>query len=285
MLIEVNGIKVVNADFSSLPNEGVIAWKLSGPGSGTVTIKNIKFTDLGHVPADKQPTLRDPEVLRAEVKYSDVVNKANEELVRQFDAVTKKLQASSKDHDLIGVLDAEKELFKSRGLVPWSNPMRKALRKYGTALRDARDAIGKVFDRAIDRAEKAQNEKLKAALNEEAAQVLAPHPVATWQAGQGTSSKRGKRKRPHKIVLYSDGSYLDKDNDDDQPRYWGPGASDDYLVLEFPQQSHPGSVSQQDFQLSRDGKTLTTYSSRNHEEVWQIVVEPEEPDTKGDAQQ
>jgi hypothetical protein len=72
----------------------------------------------------------------------------------------------------------------------------------------------------------------------------------------------------HRIILFSDATY----DDDDQPRYWAP-VPEDMLVLEFPDQTHPGTVNQQEFRITRDGKTLTTYSSKNREETWQLVDE------------
>ena len=46
-MIEVNGIKLVNGDFPSLPDEGIIAFKLDGNRPPRqVTFKILKFTDL-----------------------------------------------------------------------------------------------------------------------------------------------------------------------------------------------------------------------------------------------
>ncbi len=184
VLIEVNGIKMINADFPSLPKDGLIAWRMAGnPPPTQVIFKEIDFEELAPATAagagDQFP-LRDVELFRAESRYSEAVNKANDDLLRRFDAEIKKLQGSKKDADLLAVVDAEKETFKSKGLIPWSAPMRRWLRKYGTDLREAHDSAGKAFDRAIDRAAKAHDDKLRAALTEEAGQVLAPHPVATW---------------------------------------------------------------------------------------------------------
>jgi len=112
-------------------------------------------------------------------------------------------------------------VFKQKGLIPWSSPMRRAVKKYGTNLREAREAIGKVFDRAIDRAEKSHNDALETAVTEEAGQVLAPYPVATWQSTRTTESVKrikGNLTRPaksHRIVLFSDANYVDEDHDDD----------------------------------------------------------------------
>jgi Domain of Unknown Function (DUF1080) len=288
VLIEVNGIKMINADFPSLPKEGVVAWRMAGnPPPSKVIFKEIDFADLSHSTATgdaEQSPLRDVELFRAETRYSEAVNKANDELLKRFDAEIKKLQASKKDADLVAVVDAEKEAFKSQGRVPWSAPMRRWLRKYGTDLREARDSAGKAFDRAIDRAAKAHDGKLQAALTEEAGQVLAPHPVATWAIGPPTAqtattkSKKSKQRsggRARGIVLYSDGSYVDKDRPDDAgARFWAP--VEDGLILEFPDQQHPESASQQEFLLSRDGKSLTTKTASGRDELWHLV--PDSPE-------
>jgi hypothetical protein len=157
--------------------------------------------------------------------------------------------------------------------------MRRWLRKYGTDLREARDSAGKAFDRAIDRAAKAHDDNLRAALTEEAGQVLAPHPVATWAIGAPTAettasnsakNRRGQTRGRREIVLFSDGSYLDKQHPDDSgARFWAP--AEEGLILEFPDAKHPESASQQEFLASRDGKSLTTKTASGRDEQWHLV--------------
>jgi tRNA A-37 threonylcarbamoyl transferase component Bud32 len=48
VLIEVNGVKAIDSDYASLPDEGVIAWQLhGGQPPREVTFRRIEFTDLG----------------------------------------------------------------------------------------------------------------------------------------------------------------------------------------------------------------------------------------------
>jgi hypothetical protein len=287
VLIEVNGIKMINADFPALPKDGLIAWRMAGnPPPTKIIFKEIDFENLAPATAageGGQFPLRDVELFRAESRYSEAVNKANDELLKHFDTEIKKLQGSKKDADLLAVVTAEKETFQGKGLIPWSAPMRRWLRKYGTDLREARDSAGKAFDRAIDRAAKAHDEELRTALTEEAGQVLAPHPVATWAIGapaaETTPTKTKRRGGTNfgrkEMVLFSDGTYLDKEHPDDSgARFWAP--AEEVLILEFPDSKNPESASQQEFILSRDGKALTTKTASGRDEQWHLV--PDLPD-------
>ena len=58
VLIEVNGVKMVNGEFPSLPQEGIIAWKLdANRPPRKVTFKILKFVDLSQpVPSESGRT-------------------------------------------------------------------------------------------------------------------------------------------------------------------------------------------------------------------------------------
>jgi hypothetical protein len=271
VLIEVNGIKVVNGDFSSLPDEGLIAWKIDGERPPRkVIFKNIKFKDLSRSSPDEnrsdQPLLRDAELLRAEFKFRDAMNKANDNLLRHFDSEIANLQKSARapHKEFLPVVEGEKEAFKAKGLVPWSQPMRKWLKMYAKELNVARDAIGKAFDIAIDRAKKNSNDKLKTDLIEEAGKVLAPREVGAWEF----TNAEGETRR---VVFYSDGTFVVA-NHEDEPisRFWAL-AGDDRLVREFPDTNQPTGIGQQEFQLSPDGKTSTALTANGEELVWRRV--------------
>jgi Domain of Unknown Function (DUF1080)/Putative zinc-finger len=270
VLIEVNGIKVVNGEFSSVPEEGVIAWKIDGERPPRkVLFKNIKFTDLSRSsPANHsdQPPLRDAELLRAQIKFCAAINSANDKLLKQFESEISKRQKSSRapDKELLPVVEAEREAFKNKGLIPWSKPMRHGLKTYSDDLRVALEAVGKAFDKAIERAKKCHNDKLEAALLEEAAQTLAPREVATWEI------KDQNDEAIHR-VFYSDATYADGNQPDEaNSRFWKLPSDDGAVILEFPDKNTTGAL-QRGFLLTPDGKTMTTWPENGQPRVWQRV--------------
>jgi hypothetical protein len=272
VLIEVNGVKMVNGDFPSLPDQGIIVWKIDADRPPhKVTFSNIKFTDLSQSPpevASERPSLHDLELLRAEMKFETAMKKADETLLNRFDSEAARLKRSAhrQDKELVDVVEHEKELFKEKGLIPWSRPMRKSLLQYGKELHDAQRAVGTAFDAAIERAEKSHNEKLKEALLAEAGQVLAPREVAAWQR----TSKKGE---VYRRIFYSDGTFSEGDTQaETTSRFWTPPI-DDVLTLEFPDKEDSTSTNEQLFLLSSDGKTLTTKSKKDNAQVWKQAEE------------
>ncbi len=271
VLIEINGAKMVNDEFPSLPEEGVIAWKIdANRPPHKVTFKITKFTVLtGSPPQDgsDRPSLQDAELLKAEIKFDSAIKSADDKLLKRFDPEINKLTASSRVQEkvLAPVVANEKELFKEKGLVPFSRPMRKALQQYAKDLHDAQRTVGKAFDSAIERAEKSKNDKLKEALLAEAAKVLDPREVATWQI---TDPQGGI----HRRVFYSDGTFAPADQPDQTgSRFWSQPI-DDVVVLEFPAVDDPTATNQQGFLLTPDGKTLTTMNKNGDKELfWQHV--------------
>jgi hypothetical protein len=272
VLIEVNGIKVVNGEFSSVPEEGVIAWKIDGERPPRkVLFKHIKFTDLSRSPPQNrsdQPPLRDAELLKAQIKFCAAINNANEKLLKQFESEISKRQKSSRapDKELLPVVEAEREAFKNKGLIPWSKPMRHGVRTYGDDLRVAREAVGRAFDKALERAKKSHNDKLEASLLEEAAQTLAPREVATWEI------KDQNGEAIHR-VFYSDATYADGNQPDEvNSRFWKllPG-DDGAVIFEFPDTNGTTGALQRGFLLASDGKTMTTWPENGQPRVWQRV--------------
>jgi hypothetical protein len=285
ILIEVNGVKMVNGDFPSLPDEGIIAWKIdANRPPRKVTFKVLKFVDLSQpVPSESaaRPSLSDLELLRAEIKFEGTVKKADETLLNHFDPEIARLKRSShaKDRDLVEAIEHEKELFKTKGLVPWSRPMRKWLLQYGKELRDAQRSVGNAFDAAIERAEKAHNDRLKESLIAEAAQVLAPREVAAWEFAD--------RRRAVRRTFYSDGTFTEGEsqtagepNVKASSRFWSAPV-EDVLVIEFPDPKDPTATNQQEFEVAADGKMLAAQDSKGQKEIWRRV---EEVSDKGEAQ-
>jgi hypothetical protein len=274
ILIEVNGIKMVNGEFPSLPDEGVIAWRLDASRPPRkVTFSIIKFVDLTRLSArdaSERPSLSDVELLKAEMKFESAMKKADETLLTHFDAELSRLKRTtrSQDREMRFVVEHEKDAFKEKGLVPWSRPMRKWLLQYGRELHEAQRTIGNSFDAAIERAEKNHNEPRKTALLAEAGQVLAPREVAAWQR----VDKKGKVLRR---TFYSDGTFADGETTSETAaRFWSPPA-DDVLVLEFPDKEDAAHTDQQEFVLAPDGKTLTSQSKKGNIQVWKQADDQE----------
>ena len=200
VLIEVNGIKTVNADFPALAEAGVIAWKLEGSRPPhKVIFKITRFVDLTGLPVrtiPERPSLADAELLKAEMKFESTVKNADAHLLKQFEVEIDKLQRSARatEKGLAPVVEHERDLFKTKGFVPFSRPMRKALAQYAKELSGAHKVVGKALDAAIDRAEKTHRPKLKEALVQEAATVLIPA-----RGDMGNQSRR--RDAPHDFSL------------------------------------------------------------------------------------
>jgi anti-sigma factor RsiW len=268
VLIEVNGVKTINADIPTLPDEGVIAWKLDGDRPPhRVTFKITKFAELSGLPprtAPEQAALSDSELLKAEIKFEKAMKLADETLYKHFDGEISRLQHSGHagEKELIGAVEHEKELFKQKGLIPWSRPMRKSLLAYGKELATARRTVGNAFDSAIDRAEKSENESRKQALIEEAGRILAPRPVATWQF---------KAKRIWRLVFFSDATFVMNGREGQAgSQFWAP-PMDDKIVLEFPDEKDPTAAWAQLYELTPDGKTMIVILKNGQKQFWQHV--------------
>jgi 3-keto-disaccharide hydrolase len=270
VLIEVNRVKTVNADFPMLPEEGVIAWKTDAKRPPRIVrIKIIKFTDLSSQPsppASNAPALADVELLKAELKFEKAMKHADDTLLNHFDLEIKKLKGSrATDHELTGAVEHEREAFKAKGLIPWSQPMRKWLLDYAKDLKAAQSIVGKAFDKALDRAEKIASDKEKEAIIEEAARVLAPRPVATWQW-------TGPR-RTHRIVFFSDGSFVLNDHDDESnSKFWLP-PYEDKIVVETPVKNDPSVADEQVYELMPDGTEMFSLRKNGEKIVWRHVEE------------
>jgi anti-sigma factor RsiW len=269
ILIEVNGAKVINAEFPALPDEGVIAWTLNAerpPHKATFNI--TRFTDLADAPtraAPDQPALAETELLKAEIQFEKAMKTADEVLLKQFDQEIEKLhhQGHGGNGDMVATVEHEKEVFQEKGLIPWSRPMRKSLLQYCKEFMTARKTVGNAFDHAIERAEKSHNEAKKEALLAEAARVLAPRVVATWQTFNNGQNIRD--------VYYSDGTYVRNDHQDEGiSRLWTL-SGDDALTIEFPDDKNPANTMAWAFELSQNGKQLIGQRKNGSKFFWERV--------------
>ena len=149
ILIEINKVKMVNGEFPSVPDEGVIAWKIDGTRPPRkVTFKITKFAELsGSQESPEQPALADTNLLKAEMAFATALENADNLLLNHFDPEIEKLRKSHRPHDreLAAVVEHEKDVFKEKGLIPWSHPMRKAVIQYAKDLLTAQESDWRRF--------------------------------------------------------------------------------------------------------------------------------------------
>jgi hypothetical protein len=271
VLIEVNGIKTVNADFPAIADDGVIAWRLEAKRPPQkVSFKIIRFEELtGRTlpPTPQSPALADSKLLAAEVKFEAAMKIADQNLLNQFDSELDHLKGSKRNMDekLLAAVEHERQVFKEQGLIPWSRPMRKWLLRYGKELAAARRKAGIALDAAIDRARKTRNEKQREALDEEASRILAPRRVAIWQHVDGEQT--------HRMVFWSDGTFVYDDHEDETPsHFWAPPL-DDKIAIEFGAENDPTATLALVFELAPDGTTMIGLTKSGQEVRWQRVEE------------
>ena len=199
---------MVNAEFPGLADDGLIAWIINGKQPARqVVFKEIELRGLSTPfrKATDRPVLSDRELLNAELEFDAAMNRANNMLINHFESEIKTLQAGNRTKkDLVPVVEHEKEVFKEKGLIPWSKPMRRWLTDYAEQIQEARNVAAKAFDKAIERAHESHNEKLENDLLEEAATVLAPHEVAKWKCDNEGAVR----------VFYSDSTFVQKGEDE-----------------------------------------------------------------------
>jgi hypothetical protein len=261
VVIKLNGYTMVNAEIPSLPDEGIIAWELSGgSGSAEVRFRKIEFADLSRsnpLKEDRFPP--DLSLLQAESAYTAALHKANEELLHQFDAKIKALSGKSSRRDsatdLITV-QKEKEAFQGKGLYPWSKQMRKPLQDYMKATEKAQENMVKQLTQAMSRGTKLGNGKALDDLGELTGSLLAPHVVSAW-----------RRANQEIIQLLSDGTTTAPGaGNEDRVGYWS--LDHDLLQIFIP---NPTQVEEYDVRLclfARDGKSLQVQSPNGPTVTW-----------------
>jgi hypothetical protein len=143
--------------------------------------------------------------------------------------------------------------------------MRKWLLRYGRELAANRRKAGNALDAAIDRARKTRSEKQGEALDEEASRILAPRRVAIWQHVDGEQT--------HRMVFWSDGTFVYDDHEDDTPsHFWAPPL-DDKIAIEFVAENDPTATLALVFELAPDGTTMIGLTKSGQEVRWQRVEE------------
>jgi hypothetical protein len=262
VVIKVNGYTMVNRDFSSLAEEGLIAWELETSSPQDVTFKKIEFTDLSHSKSGKEnERFQDEVLLRAEANYTAAVHKADEELLRQFDNESKKL-ARRKSSETAGgliVLQQQKEAFQSKGFFPLCEAMREPLQRHVKATNSAHESLAKQLTQAIKRCEKQGNKKALEELGEMAESLLAPHVVSVWQ-----------RANRQKIQLLSDGTLTNPaDKNEAHVGYWSLDGN--CLLIAIPDVKKEDSYDSRECLLAPDGNSLQCHDAKNKVVEWHAV--------------
>jgi len=158
-------------------------------------------TDVADESSPREP--RPPEVLRTVRKTrDDEVKKAEKALLAQFEKEISLLAKARTNPEtrlhLIEAVKAEKNVFETRKLIPWSPLMRNAVLAYLRDLDSANIAVKKAYDRHIAAAMKAKDDPTIAKLR---AEMLAAAPrelLGTWICTAGKNSWTWK--------LFSDGT-------------------------------------------------------------------------------
>src|SRR5262249_10320244 len=124
--------------------------------------------------------------------HDDDVKKAEKALLTQFEkeiAGLAKVRLKTEDRlHLIEAIKAEKVVFETRRLIPWSAPMRGAVLAYLRDVASANLAIRKAYDRHISAAIKAKDAPAVDALRAEM-QAAAPRQLlGTWICSAGNRS-------------------------------------------------------------------------------------------------
>jgi hypothetical protein len=275
VLIKVNGATMVRGKYDSIPDEGVIAFRLDGnQPAREIRIKDIRFTDLSAAPAlaaNPGGGLSDPAIVKAEMNYAGGVEKANRNLDKQFETQIAKFRSKQHGDDKpaeIAILESERKDFGEKGLIPWSEQMRAWTFDYLKKISKAQDRLEQVFKTAIEGARKKHDDKRLAALQEEQESVLAPHIVAIAEM----VGPDGETQKDSRIEFRSDGLFS-RTNDDhpDYVRCWSLEGGN--LVLEHPKPDESDQAVIHQCVLTRDGKSWTTTDAEGNEQSWRFVME------------
>jgi tetratricopeptide (TPR) repeat protein len=193
--------------------------------------------------ADKHP----PDAKDAATKvYDKACTDARAKLLAAFDAELHKL---AKQKDWADALKEEKQRFESRGLIPWSAPMRPHVDLYINTLTAARDRLRRVYKSLIDAQVKAKSMSTASDLKEELKLRLDIKVMAKWNHFVNARLN-------HTVVLYSNGA---TDNVDGESSW---SYSKGVLVLRWPNPRAPGGAWIDTVRISDDG---TTYDGTNQQ--------------------
>lgn len=137
--------------------------------------------------------------------YPAALRKAEDTLTSQFDKEAEALHKSKLNAEdrlkLIEILKVEKAAFESKGLLPWSAPMRVAATGYLKDLGLAHAALRKAYDRVIADRLKAKDDSTAEDIRTEFAATVQRKLLATWSC-TGTTFKKSWT-----FHLYSDGTH------------------------------------------------------------------------------
>jgi hypothetical protein len=146
---------------------------------------------------------RSTDIERAVEEYDEQAGEARDSLLENFDTALGRLSSRTQGLDvderlkLIEVVSEEKERFETQGLIPWSLPMRSYLAAHQRRISVAETRLRRVYQLAIKRALRADDQDQVSQLQADLNAVLQPQVVAVWQHRFG----RG----PRRTLLYSNG--------------------------------------------------------------------------------
>jgi hypothetical protein len=223
--------------------------------TGTVRFRNIAIKEL---PAESSPSRaadnHPPDAKEAAAKlYEKSCADARTKLLAAFDAELDKLakQTGSAEKRLkdIEALKEEKQRFENRGLIPWSQSMRRHVDPYLTALKAAQAKLHRAYDPLIGAQLRAKNDSKAAELRADLKYRLDVKVMAKW-------NHFANGRLHHTVVLYSNMAF---DNIDGKTTWsYGKGV----LVFAAPAPNGPGGFWIDTLNVSLDG---TTYEGTNND--------------------
>jgi hypothetical protein len=267
VIIKVNGRTTVNAEPTSLPAEGVIAWQLDGTQPpGELIVKDITFADLSaskRSGESERSILQDFALLKAESQYTAALDKANNDLLKKFDRELQKLRSGKTPVGEYAAtaetVQSEKEAFQRAGWIPWSKPMRKPLKEYLTTLIKTQEQLGNEVNKAMKRAESRPGGKGEG-VAELAADLLAPRVLAVWNRPAGP------------LLLNSDQScVVEKDRDNDREGYW---AMDEEAVAVFLPNADNEDFMMIKCDMAPNGKAFEAHFPNGSKAKWSLADAP-----------
>ena len=181
VLIKVNGFTMVERNFDTIPDEGLIAWYLeAGASPREIRIRDVQFTELKpiqSIAATHAGATSDPAVADAEKEYVKKLGQTTETLVAKFksriDQLRKKNQGGDVDQE-IAILESEQKAFIDTGFIPWSEHMRAHAGQYLDDIELAQKRFEIAVDKAAEGARKKHDDNRVAQIKQEEESLLAP---------------------------------------------------------------------------------------------------------------
>jgi serine/threonine protein kinase len=228
--------------------------------TGTIRLRHVRIKELpssGLGFATIAPgTDDDPQaqqIKKSRAGYEAAMKRADAALLAAFDQELEALpKAKMKAEDrvkLIDVVQGEKAVYKTKGRIPWSAPLRTAALEYVNAMTASRNRLAQNYDRVADACLRKKEEERAKVYMAEKQRALQPKVLAVWRYTYAP----GKTNR---VELYSDGLV------DRGPLTWSWDR--EAVVLRHVDPKAKGGVWIDTCRLSFDGKSISGTNQVGH---------------------